>query len=619
MLRRVALGFRDWLQHRHLAWHLSALAMGVCASALWLGWQTDDHIHRAALTRQPQFEELARSPAELFTFFRGDEQANRRAVALGHQPWWADEGLRLAFFRPVAGLTHWLDYRLWPLSPWLMHLHSLVWFGAAVAAAAFLYRRMFPSAGVAGLAALLFAVDDAHGMPAVWLANRNATLGAFFGLLALIAHDRWRRDGRRTGAVLAPLALLLGLLSNEGVVACGGYLAAYALFLDRGTRLGRLRSLAPCAVIVAVWWLAYKAGGYGAAGSGVYIDPGSSPGPFVRAVVARAPLLLCGQWAFASDLHLLMSPQVARVMWLAAWGLLAVLAAALFPLVRRDSVARFWTVGMLLAVLPACATFPSDRLLFFVGVGGMGLLAQFVAAVLGRADWLPARAGWRLPARALCAVLLFVHLVAAPLALTQAAGTVRVFGDVLARAAGSLPSDPAVRSQTVVIVNTPTYFVSLFGPLIQALNGKPFPAHTLVLGSGVTPIEVRRIDEHTLVVRPEGCFLAAPGSLRPGDGSDPPAFDVRYMLPLFDRLFRGDRPMKVGQRIELMGAIVEITAITEDGRPAEAAFRFATALEDPSLRWLQWENGVYAPFVLPAVGEGLRLPAVTVPLREKRD
>ena len=90
------------------------------------------------------------------------------------------------------------------------------------------------------------------------------------------------------------------------------------------------------------------------------------------------------------------------------------------------------------------------------------------------------------------------------------------------------------------------------------------------------------------------------------------------MLPLFDRLFRGDRPMKVGQRIELMGAVVEVTAITGDGRPAEAAFHFATALEAPSLRWLKWENGVYVSFVLPAVGEASTLPAVTVPLRGER-
>lgn len=63
----------------------------------------------------------------------------------------------------------------------------------------------------------------------------------------------------------------------------------------------------------------------------------------------------------------------------------------------------------------------------------------------------------------------------------------------------------------------------------------------------------------------------------------------------------------------------EVTAITDDGRPAEAVFHFAAALEDPSLRWLQWENGVYVPFVLPAVGETLTLPAVTVPLRQKRE
>jgi len=115
-----------------------------------------------------------------------------------------------------------------------MHLHSLAWLGAVVVVATLFYRRMFAAAWIAGLAALLFAVDDAHGFPAVWLANRNALIGVFFGLLTLIAHDRWRRDGWWMGAVLAPLAFLLGLLSKESAVATGAYLVAYALFLDRG-------------------------------------------------------------------------------------------------------------------------------------------------------------------------------------------------------------------------------------------------------------------------------------------------------------------------------------------------------------------------------------------------
>ena len=342
MWLRAALGLRNGLRHRHLPWHLAMLAMLLCVPSLWLGWQTDDYIHRAALIAQPGFRELARSPADLFGFIKGDESANRRAIALGHLPWWSNERLRLAFLRPISGITHWVDYKLWPSFPSLMHLHSLVWFGGAVAAAAFFYRRLFGCAWMAGLAALLFAIDDAHGLPVVWLANRNATIGVFFGLLALIAHDRWRREGWRLGAVVGPLGLLLGLLSNEGVVAVGAYLVAYALFLDRDTWAGRLRSLVPCALTGAVWWAFYRAMGYGAIGSGVYVDPGANPLLFLKAVAEHAPILFLGQWLFPSDLQWVMSEQAAHITWLAALGFLAVLAVFLTPLVKHDRLSRFW-------------------------------------------------------------------------------------------------------------------------------------------------------------------------------------------------------------------------------------------------------------------------------------
>ena len=57
-------------------------------------------------------------------------------------------------------------------------------------------------------------------------------------------------------------------------------------------------------------------------------------------------------------------------------------------------------------------------------------------------------------------------------------------------------------------------------------------------------------------------------------------------------------------------------ALTADGRPAEAAFRLGMKLENPLFRWLRWEDGEYVPFVLPAVGETLTLPAATVSYEE---
>lgn len=612
-LRRISDWPRRWLEHRYLPWHLALLAMLLCAPSLWLGWHLDDDFHRLALTR-PDVPLLSRSPADLFVFIEGDEVVNRQSVVMGMLPWWSHEKLRIAFFRPLTGLTHWVDYKLWPSVPSLMHLHSLVWFGGVVVAAGFLYRRIFSCAWVAGLAALLFAVDDAHGLPAVWLANRNALLGVFFGLLTLIAHDRWRRNGSRLGAMLAPLMLLLGLLSKESTVAIGAYLVAYALFLDRGRWVGRIRALVPYTIIVIMWWATYRKLEYGTVGSGWYLDPGANLVGFARAVAARAPNLLAWQWLIPSDLEWALSGRAAHGLWLGALGFLMIVAVALVPLLQRDRVARFWALGMALSVLPACAAYPAARLLTFVGIGGMGLVAQLVGAVVEKVGWLPTHAWRRLAVHVLCVVLILAHVGMAPVALARRAGSFKRFGNSVNRAAASFSSDSATPFQTVVVVNTPVWASFAYGALMRLLQGDPILHRTLILGSSSEPIEIHRTDAHTLIVRPRGGFLAPVG------GSDPDREMARLLFNppcgfyTLDRLYRDDTPMTVGQRIELLGVAVEITAITDDGRPSEAAFHFVMDIENPLFRWLQWMDGVYVPFELPAVGDTVTLPAAALPL-----
>ena len=82
------------------------------------------------------------------------------------------------------------------------------------------------------MAALLWAIDDAHGTPVGFLANRSTILATLFGVLTLLAHDRLRRDGWRMGIVIGPLLLVLSLLSKEAGIATVGYLAAYSIFID---------------------------------------------------------------------------------------------------------------------------------------------------------------------------------------------------------------------------------------------------------------------------------------------------------------------------------------------------------------------------------------------------
>lgn len=243
----------------------------------------------------------------------------------------------------------------------------------------------------------------------------------------------------------------------------------------------------------------------------------------------------------------------------------------------------------------------------------MGLLAQFAAAVFRKVGWLSVPALWQLPARALCIVLIFIHLGMAPIALARTSERVKTSGRILVRAAASLPSDTAARFQTVLMVNTPTYATYSYGVLRRLMYGKPYLSRTLVLGSGCHPIKIHRQDEHTLLIRRERGFLAPLGNPNPSHEMSQVLFDQRSTFLTLDRLYRDHTPMTVGQRIKLLGVTVEITEVTHDGRPVEAAFHFAMRLKNRFFRWLHWEDAEYVPFVLPAVGETVTLPAVKIP------
>jgi len=595
--------FWRWLAHPRLPLHLALLAVLLASPSLRLGWHTDDHIHRAILTGRSWLSDSTRSVADLFVFVRSGEEVERE-LERGVLPWWTSRDLRLAFFRPLTAATHWLDYQLWPQRPELMHAQSLLWFGVAVGLAAVFFRRLLP-VSAAGLGALAFAVDDAHGMPAAWLANRNALVALVFGLLALLAHHAWRQEGRRAGALLSPFFLALALLGGEAAIGAIAYLGAYALLLEKGGFRSRLLSLLPAGVVSVGWWVAYRALGYGAAGSAVYIDPGADPGAYLRAVGQRAPLLLFGQWGLPSDLHLVMSAPARSVYWWVACAWVAVVAVALLPLLRRERTARFLAGGMLLSLLPVCSTFASDRLLVFAGIGGSALLGLLLTGIWHRADWMPPGGLQRAGLQLLAGTLLVIHFVLAPIGLLRCYAPVESFGNLNLKAAHSLPSDPAVVSQRVVIVRSPSSFVSAFGPVIQALEGRRVPHRLLLLASGTRPIDVSRTDARTLLVRLEGGYLSPPG--------DTPALSMNHAFPTFDWLFR-NRPIPVGYRVTLSDVEVEVVAVTEDGRPLEVRFRFAHPLEDAGYRWLRWRDGVYVPFDLPTEGETAHLDAISVPL-----
>ncbi|MEM1204942.1 MAG: hypothetical protein AAGN66_17055 [Acidobacteriota bacterium] len=602
-IRRLQRG----LESPRLPWGLAALSIAFFLQALWGGLQADDFIYRAALTRADGLETYHRPAWNLFDFI--DAERDPELFEDGFLPWWSQDDLSIRFFRPVTGWSHWLDYRLWPERPMLMHGHSLLWMAAIAVLITRLYRRWILPTWAAGLAALAFVLDDAHAIPVSWLANRNALISLALGLGVLLAHDRWRRDGWRAGAVWGPTLLLTALLANEGAVAVTGYLAAHALFLDPAGRRERLRSLVPYAAIAAGWWLAYRWAGYGVRSSGTYVDPGDAPLAFLAEVVHRLPLLFWGQWAFpGSDLASFLDDGGRRILWWVAVAGIAAVAWASWPLLRREPAARALALGMGLALLPACTAFPSDRILIFVGVGAMGLMSFLIADAFG-----PDGRRVGLPRRIFAGALVAIHLVLAPLSALWAMGRMGALNDVIVAAAGSLPEDAAVERQVLVMVNAPSAFLTVYGHLVGAGDGVPRADGAVLLGSGIYGMEVERTGPRSLAVRPRGGFLPPPGGPPPSADLQLPGVSLRRVLPMLDGLYRRD-PLHLGWSRGMNGVRVEVTAMTDDGRAAEATFHFGADLDDRRWRWLDWNGGELAPFTPPAVGASVMLPPAALDL-----
>jgi len=230
---------------------------------------------------------------------------------------------------------------------------------------------------------VLYAIDDAHGMPVGWLANRNAVLAAFFGVSAISAHDRWRRGPAAWSGLLAALLLSLSLLSAEAGIATCAYLLAYAVFIEPGPWQRRLASLLPYAVILVAWRIAWTLQGYGVHGLGLYADPLHQPGN-TCADWASACRCSCSGSGGSPAMLLLSCPRTSsralgdRCCRNGRIVLACVPAGPLEPdrplLGLRDVV-----------VSPADrGTFPADRLLVFVGVGAMALLAMFFESLPAR-------------------------------------------------------------------------------------------------------------------------------------------------------------------------------------------------------------------------------------------
>ena len=229
---------------------------------------------------------------------------------------------------------------------------------------------------MAGLAVLLFAVEDGHGTPVGWICNRNVLVAASFGVACLIAHDAWRREEKRWAQWPALLLWTCSLCSKEAGIAT---VRLFVRFTPCGSMIPRSGGASSPSSPTASSWS--SGGSCGTRSASAWITLASTsirsapPARSSMALAERYPVFLLGQWVFPSDVSVAIRKLLGSPFWWAGVISTGVLGLLFWPVLRRDRIARFFVTGMLLAVLPICATFPTDTTAHVSsGLGAFGLM-----------------------------------------------------------------------------------------------------------------------------------------------------------------------------------------------------------------------------------------------------
>ncbi len=580
---------------RVAGWELAVLA-GALALGAALRWPAlatprylDDHAQLAMIEGAWP---LPRAGLDVFAFARRGERA--ALVDTGLLPWWTDGRFSLSMGRPLASALARADHAVFGRGVRGPHVHSLVWWALAVSAAAVLLRAALPRR-TAAVATVLYALDAAHTLPVAWLANRSVLVATFFGLVGTIAHVRWREQRRAHMAAVVTVAFGLSALAGEYAASSLAYVLAWELIVARDPAAVRLRACLPAVAPVALVFGTFRALGYGASGSGQYIDPLGQPQAFALAAAGRMPALLADAvLARAADGASLVAavvgngPVVGVAALVALVGTLAVVTRAMDPALRRRIA--WLLVGGVMALVPVLPSIPSSRLLVASGVGFAGALAVLVVGVLALPGAPRAQGALAWAARGACLLAAVLHLGVAPWRTWTEA---RFVADFVRRDRAALVrSAPPAGTDRMVVLAAGDPETLHYPTLVWREEGLPVPARWAVLSMTPSPLLLVRLDANTLDLRSLGTPMLTT------------AMETMYRAPW--------RPLAVGQPVRGAGLVAEVME-REGGYPRQVRFRFDRDLDAPgTLVVVATANGL-VPLRLPPVRGGTVIPPPGVP------
>lgn len=563
-----------------------------------------------------------RAPLDLYNFADGTASDVARLRDLGSLPWWAPSDFSVSFLRPLSSALWHVDRALFGRDYAFYHAHSLAVFFALVIATGFLYRALIPGS-VAALAVLIFAVDDSHQFPVLWLSNRGGIYASLCGVLALLAHVRYRLHGRPVYALASAAAIALGFSFGEWALPMLAYILAFELLGAKDSWLRRALALLPSVALAGGFLAVRGALHYGARGSGAYIDPGVDPWRFLVTLSHRIPIFVADMvWNVPSEWwdqgspwrdDLLAWSNIPPEVWvrLPDWHFFHVLfGAAAFaalgfglyfsyagctPDERRHL--RWLFLGSLGALVPVVGSFPSTRLTIAAFLGLAPIMACVIREVMRRLRVAP-RLELRRFASYYVIVLAVFHLqIYAPLQ-ANVQGQVNWFATTSQWVLAAELDPQRLAEQRVFLLSGGEFTTTFFFAYIWGYYGLPVPHRYMPLTASPGAHFVERSAPNELFVQSLG---------------------VPYLASGHENMFQSPRRVWHEGEVVALDGVRVTTERVQNGFPGALRFTFDRSLDDPSYVFLVARPYGLVRFAPPAPGERQLLPRASSPNWQELD
>ncbi|NRB37875.1 MAG: hypothetical protein HRU20_05315 [Pseudomonadales bacterium] len=544
--------------------HVLMLMLVLLSPALFTGLMGDDLFHYALLNGAanfPQPEDI--SLFHLFSFINDDPIRRAQLQDMSIMSWWISPTFSWNFWRPLAELTHYVDYVWLTEHVWLMHLHSIFYFIIIVLLVYQLCLLIFDNQRLALLITALYALSATHGMTVAWLCNRNALLALLFSLSSLIFFIKSQQHRKNTYYFLSLAFLIPALLSGEIALSLGAFLFAYIVCLSPKPILRSFILLLPHLLIVIIWYTIYTRSGFGAHGNTLfYINPAEHPITYLTLLLERIP-------SITLSLLLAIPADILGNIPVIKWPLIALFIFSVFFLSRFFQPSRykkqaiFFAVAGLIAIFPIACSPPQSRNLVFVSFSSAAIIAIVLFELYKQHDSRKSKFTF--------SSLIALHLVLSPLLLLLSAYIPQLFSTAGEKRAATFN----VEAQDKVIVFDADMMEITYLAANLFKQGKPIPQRIWNLTGVDSEYTIEKIDEYRL-------RLTA----------------TKHFLSQADLLVRNieQEPFQAKDKIKMNGLKIKILDTNEAGLPTVIEAIFDEKIEQHII--LKWTTEGYKTLTL---------------------